>query len=80
MRTLHISIFLTFWLILFSSLYSQVKTDSSYFPLIIGNQRIYKSEIDVPIDTETVVDTQRVYEKHYYGIAINPASPFFLAA
>lgn len=77
MRAHHISISLIFWLILFSSVYSQEKTDSSYFPLAIGNQWIYKSEVEVSVDTETVIDTQRVNGKLYYGIAINSTVPSF---
>ena len=58
---------LTFFLTLCSSAYSQTKKDSSYFPLAIGNQWIYKFNEGPFFDTVTIVDTQRVNGKQYYA-------------
>jgi hypothetical protein len=74
---LHLSISLTYSLVFCCSAYSQFKTDSSYFPLAIGNQSQYTSIPIGTVVTETVVDTQRVNGKLYYGLAINSTSPLF---
>jgi Secretion system C-terminal sorting domain len=58
---------LIFFLTLCSSMYSQTKKDSSYFPLAIGNQWIYKFNEGPFFDTVTIVDTQRVNGKQYYA-------------
>jgi hypothetical protein len=59
----------------YRSAYCQVDNDSSYFPLAIGNQWIYKTISSAYVDTETVVDTQRVNGRLYYGFAINSYPP-----
>ena len=60
---------ISFWLytILSCSTFSQVKADSSHFPLAIGNQWVYKEAQYGYADTITIVDTQKVNGKIYYA-------------
>ena len=52
--------------------YSQ--TDTSFFPLALGNQWIYESSHFGRLDTETVIDTQTVNGRLYFGIAAYSSS------
>ena len=48
--------------------------DSSFYPLALGNQWIYQSSHFGTLDTETVVDTQTVNGRLYFGIAAYSSS------
>jgi hypothetical protein len=54
--------------IITDSVFSQTAKDSSYFPLSIGNQWIYKLDSYNIFDTVTVVDTQHVNGNLYYAV------------
>lgn len=55
-------------LVFYGFSYSQNIMDSSYFPLAIGNRWIYATINRSYSDTITVIDTQRVQGKLYYGL------------
>jgi hypothetical protein len=57
-------------------MYAQTKKDSSYFPLAIGNQWIYKFNEGPFFDTVTIVDTQRVNGKQYYAFQNNGGNKY----
>ena len=61
-------IFLIFYLFTNFPIYSQSQTDSSYFPLDIGNKWVYESTDHIYSDTIIVTDTQRVRGKIYYAL------------
>jgi hypothetical protein len=67
-RTYLLNSTLAYCLVFCGSSYSQGDTDSSYFPLAIGNKWVYESMNRIYTDTITVVDTQRVQGKLYYGV------------
>jgi hypothetical protein len=57
---------------------AQVLQDSSFFPLAIGNQWIYRTGDGLSVDTEMVADTQRVNGRLYYGFTHNSSSTPYL--
>gem|GEM_PF-3483221 len=57
---------------------AQVLHDSSYFPLAVGNQWIYRTLDSVYTDTEMVADTQRVNGRLYYGFTHGSSSTPYL--
>jgi hypothetical protein len=58
--------------------HAQVIQDSSYFPLVLGNQWIYTNGQGSAADTETVADTQRVNGRLYYGFTRSSYSTPYL--
>ena len=71
---LAVSLLLSF--LLPSFVFSQTQTNSSYFPLAIGNQWIYEGTNYTFSDTITVVDTQSANGKLYYAISENSSDKY----
>ena len=73
---LYTTVLLLLSFLLSSLAFSQKQTNSSYFPLAIGNQWIYEGTNYAFSDTITVVDTQSVNGKQYFAVKENSSDKY----